>query len=291
MPFQFLKGCKVPIQYDIAVAYRIYPRISKNPLIFNDNKYKLSELCLKSFKDSLGTLKSKLWVLLDNCPQEYEGLFEKYFAREDLELVKLDGTGNLATFNMQVDILSEQDISEVVYFSEDDYFYLPNQFEHMVKFLQANDDVAFVSPYDHPDYYTSDLHRHQNMIRVFGDRHWRTANSTCLTFLTTKATLKKTKSIFKTYTKRNADASLWLSLTKHKLFNPFLIFKYLVKDWLLFKIIVKSWLYGWKHNLFGKKRHLWVPIPAIATHMEKACLSPSIDWLALVDRQIRQMTI
>lgn len=55
--------------YDLAVAYRIYPQVSKVPPVFSQDKYKLSEFCLKSFKNSLGDLRAKIIVLLDGCPQ------------------------------------------------------------------------------------------------------------------------------------------------------------------------------------------------------------------------------
>ena len=42
-----------------------------------DDKSKLSELCLKSFKDSLGSLKVRMFVLLDDCPPSYEDLFKQ----------------------------------------------------------------------------------------------------------------------------------------------------------------------------------------------------------------------
>ena len=54
--------------YDLVVAYRIFPKVSKSPPIFQNNKYKLAHLCLKSFKESLGSLKVKIYALLDNCP-------------------------------------------------------------------------------------------------------------------------------------------------------------------------------------------------------------------------------
>ena len=41
-------------KYDLTVAYRIYPEISRSPAVFSSDKYKLSEFCLKSFKESLG---------------------------------------------------------------------------------------------------------------------------------------------------------------------------------------------------------------------------------------------
>ena len=133
-------------KYDVVVAYRIYPKVSKIPLVFRDSKYDLAKLCLKSFKKSIGTLKVKVIALLDNCPPEYESLFTKYFKVEDLELIKLDGIGNSETFKLQMQILLEQDYSQFIYFAEDDYFYLPGQFEKMVNFIKENPlDVDFIS--------------------------------------------------------------------------------------------------------------------------------------------------
>ncbi len=242
----------------------------------------MAELCLRSFKDSLGALKARMWVLLDDCPSEYEDLFTKYFDQDDIDFKRLNGIGNLATFDLQIDILCNQNLAETVYLAEDDYFYLPRQLEHAFNFLRSGSDIDFVSLYDHPDYYISDLHNHRNYVRVFDGTHWRTANSTCLTFLTTQKTLNHAKSIFKSYAKRNSDASLWLSLTKHKLFNPLTMLKFAVNDHLLFKILAKAWLFGWKQNLFGKRWKLWTPVPALATHLESTSLSPARDWLALI---------
>ena len=64
--------------YDLAVAYRINPKMSAHPPpIFAEDKFKLAEFCLKSFKISLGGLRVKLWALLNNCPTEYETMFTK----------------------------------------------------------------------------------------------------------------------------------------------------------------------------------------------------------------------
>ena len=134
--------------FDVAICYRIYPKVSKDPVIFADDKFKLSELCLRSFRDSLGDLNFKMRVLLDNCPKEYEELFKKYFNEKDLELVNLNGVGNYATFGKQIDYLLEQNDSEYVYFAEDDYFYLPNTFIEMLDFMKSRNDVHFISPFD-----------------------------------------------------------------------------------------------------------------------------------------------
>lgn len=272
-------------EYDLTIAYRIYPEISKNPIIFDNNKFKLSELCLSSFKDSLGDLRIKMFVLLDNCPPEYTDLFKKYFEEKDLELINLKGVGNLGTFGMQVDLLLDQKYSNVIYFAEDDYFYLPNQFEEMIKFLINNDDVDFVSPFDHIDYYKYNFHNYKSEIKFSDRKHWKNVATTCLTFLTTKKTLEQTQDIFKTYTKGNYDTSIWASLTKYNIFNPIKLAKYTKKPYFI-AVFLKSWRYSFIQHIFGKKWTLWVPIPTIATHMEKEDVSPTFNWLDIIYRKL-----
>ena len=275
----------MPPEYDVAVAYRIYPKVSRVPPVFPNDKYKLSELCLKSFKDSLGSLKVKMFVLLDNCPPSYEDLFKRYFDEQDLEFIRLNGVGNRATFDMQIEILLDQTFSEIVYFAEDDYLYLPNQFESMVKFLRDEDHVDFVSPYDHLDYYFDEIHKYKSHIRFFGDRHWRTVAGTCLTFLTTRSVLRSTRNVFKTYASRNTDGGIWLSLTKYQVFSPFAIAKHLrhLNDkrmrGKLIDMIGFAWLFCWRQVIFGKRWKVWVPIPGIATHMESNYLAPTFSWV------------
>ena len=270
----------MPPEYDVAVAYRIYPKVSRVPPVFPNDKYKLSELCLKSFKDSLGSLKVKMFVLLDNCPPSYEDLFKRYFDEQDLEFIRLNGVGNRATFDMQIEILLDQTFSEIVYFAEDDYLYLPNQFESMVKFLRDEDHVDFVSPYDHLDYYVLELHNQKNFMKFYNEKHWRTSASTCLTFLTTKTKLRKTQNVFRSIEKGNDDVSLWISLTKRKLFNPFTILRYYRTNGHFFGIILHAWQFCWKQILFGKRWELWITIPGVATHLERNYLAPNFNWLA-----------
>lgn len=271
---------------DVAIAYRIYPKVAEDavPLPFSDDKLRLSEVCLKSFKESLAGLRVKVWVLLDGCPPEFAELFKKYFCAEELILLNLEGAGNEATFRKQLDILLSQQDAEMVYFAEDDYFYIPGQFQAMIDFLLAYQDVDFVSPYDHLDCYTMELHRQPKWLRVQGGRHWRTAASTCLTFLTRRKTLRETQTVFRSYKRRSFDCSLWLSLTKHRVFNPLFFCRHLIREPYFCKIIVKSWLYCWRQILFGKRRTLWVPIPGLATHLSVQALSPNIDWPALMQQ-------
>jgi hypothetical protein len=270
--------------YDVAVAYRIYPGVSRPALglPFSDDKYRLSEACLHSFKESLGTLRVKVWAILDGCPPEYGELFRSYFAEGDLELLFCDAVGNQATFGRQVDTLLAQEDAPLVYFAEDDYFYMPNKFSLMVDFLNAHTDVDFISPFDHLDCYTTDLHRAPKWIRPYGDRHWRTAASTCLTFLTTKEVLAKCESIFRSYERGNFDCAIWLSLTKQRVFNPAALARYVIHGAFYWRVLLKSWFHCPWQILFGRRFRLWVPIPGIATHLDRNALSPAVDWIGLM---------
>jgi hypothetical protein len=265
-------------KYDVAIAYRIYPGVSKVPPIFSDDKLRLSELCLKSFKASLNGLKPKIWAILDDCPPEYSELFKKYFDDDELILIEPGKIGNIGTFLKQLDILINQNQSNFIYFAEDDYFYLSDKFKDMLNLIKSEKDIDFITPYDHLDYYTLPLHNNKPKVIINNELHWRTAATTCLTFLTTKDNLKKTYKIFKTFKHRNYDASIWLSLTKRKLFNPLFIIKSLISDWVMFKILGKAWLFSTKQILFGKKYKIYSPIPSIATHMDERYLAPTINW-------------
>ncbi|HEX4485966.1 MAG TPA: hypothetical protein VH088_06850 [Terriglobales bacterium] len=278
----------IPPAYDLAVAYRVYPKVSKPALSlpFGDDKPLLAETCLKSFNESISGLRVKLWAILDGCPPEYEEFFRKHIAADDLVVLNLDGAGNGATFARQIDILLKQSDAEHVYFAEDDYLYLPGKFRAMLSFLRSQPDVDFISPFDHLDCYTLSLHHSPKWLRVHDSQHWRTASSTCLTFLTRKETLRKYEAVFRSYSRGNFDSSLWMSLTKQRVFNPLAMITYFVQRKFYWKILAKSWFYNWAQILFGKKAKLWVPVPGIATHLDSDSLSPSVDWLSQMQREI-----
>jgi hypothetical protein len=270
--------------YDLAVAYRVYPRVSAPALglPFSDDKFRLAEVCLRSFRASLGALHVKLWAILDGCPPEYVELFRSYFADGDLEIVIGNAEGNQKTFARQIDILLAQEDAALVYFAEDDYFYLPGTFSSMVDFMKSNPDVDFISPFDHLDCYTTDLHHLPKWIRLHGDRHWRTAASTCLTFLTRKDVLAGCEPIFRSYARGNTDCGLWLSLTKHRILNPIALARYLFRGEFYWKVLVKAWLHSPRQILAGKRFRLWIPIPGIATHLDRKALAPAVDWIELL---------
>lgn len=269
--------------YDLAVAYRIYPKISKVPFKHADNKLLLVELGIQSFKASLSKLRAKIFFILDGCPPAYENIILQCFEFEDIEFIRCLGIGNLPTFSLQMDILLNQNDSEYVFFVEDDYLFLADSTRRAVDFLKRP-DVAFVTPYDHIDNYILDIHQqHKYKIVLHDEYHWRTTASTCMTFLTKKKALLKTEKVFRSYCKGNWDSSLWFALTKHnvlKLKSIVLFFS----NRMLFKAVLLSWIKSWHQILFGEKINLWQPIPSLATHMESTGIAPAINWIQVASQ-------
>jgi hypothetical protein len=262
----------------LAVAYRIYPGVSKVPPVHSDNKYELTKLCLSSFKKAIRGLDARIWFILDACPDEYVELINS-FGFNDAEIIRINKTGNAGTFGLQLKILSEQDFSEYIYFAEDDYFYLEGAVSTMLEAYREK-DFDFASAYDHTDYYELKIHDYPFEKCQSRDKSWRTSGSTCMTFLTTKSTLMDSIRVFETYTRKNYDSSLWLSLTKKKVNQPLFILKCLFTNKYYLKIILKAWIYCARQILTGKSYKLWSPLPSLSTHMDSAHLARGIDWYA-----------
>jgi len=158
------------MKYDVAVAWRIYPGVSKQPIIFSDNKLKLVEACLKSFIAATEGLSIRYFFILDGCPKEYIKLINGLFPGNSTSIFETSAIGNGATFRKQVEILMEQSDSDLVYFAEDDYLYLPGQFVNMINLLRTKKEVDFVSAYLHADTFTHPIHSHRRNI-IFAAKH------------------------------------------------------------------------------------------------------------------------
>lgn len=269
----------VLMSYDLVIAYRVYPGIAKSPVFYPTDKRKLVELGLRSLRLALGeSLRVRFLALLDGCPAEYESLVRRYFDPHHTDIFHLNRIGNAGTFLMQVALLLEQQYAEWVYFAEDDYLYRPGTFPALIEFASIYEDVHFVLPYDHPDFYTLPFHRGRWEIRHAAGHFWRTAASGCLTFLTRRSVLQKTASLFRTYQYGNFDASMWLALTKHGVCNLPHMLRAGLHSRLEAVIFAKAWLYGWRQILFRRRWKLWCPIPSMATHVERDTLAPGVDW-------------
>lgn len=274
------------LKYDLAVAYRVHPKSSRSaPPAFKNDKFKLVELCFKSFKTSLDSLKVKLWILVDNCPVEYENMFRQVWKSDDLTFVRFQGITGAAALKEQIRILTEQSDSEVVYCAEDDYFYLAGQFQMAVDFLNQNPAIDFISPYDHPDIHTTDLHNEKSPSKQFGGKVWNSCCSTTHTFLTTRSTLRECQDVLRVTKASIPDLAQWLALTKRRVFDIKNLLKWCVTHQYWAASIMIAWNYYWTQILFGRQRTLWIPHPSIATHMAVGMEAPGVDWQKFIGEQ------
>lgn len=264
--------------YDVAIAWRIYPRVSKTPLIFPDNKFLLVKTCLQSFISSVRALKVRYFIILDGCPPSYTAIIEELLPAADTTIIHTPAIGNQLTFRMQVELLLQQNDAPLVYFAEDDYLYLPDAFAKMVALMNTCKEADFVSCYLHPDTFTHPIHRHRKKIIQAAGHQWMSDSSTCLTFLTTKKILQETKDVLLTFSKGNNDCAMWLVLTKTFVLNPFAYLRFFFTHQESFSIMKMAVKYSFRYFFFRRRYRLLVPVPAIGTHLEKDLVSPNIDW-------------
>ena len=267
---------------DLAVVYRLYPLVSKDPFLFGDSKFDLARQCLKSFADGLGSLRVKIWVLLDGCPAPYEDLCRELLCRYEYQLIKLPGVGGVQTFEKQIEILCSQTFSENVYLAEDDYLYSPKSIEVALQAFLEIGQPSFMTLYDSADYYSMKFHEYERRVTIILGSHWQAVSCTTFTFMATKTILNETKTVFSTYASGNFDSSIWMSLTKKGIWNFSALTRFIIGRDRDFIRIAKAWLFGWKQIVSGKTYQLLSPIPSLATHLERESVAPVVDWMAIV---------
>jgi hypothetical protein len=269
--------------FDLAIALRVYPQISKQPLGNFETKFDLFKVGFKSLLASLGPIHAKFYVILDSCDKSYEAFISGLIPAHNLQIEKVDKAGNAKTFLMQLQWLQNQSDTEMVFVAEDDYLYQPGMFGRMLDLIKkCSDSVHFVSPHNHWHYYSNSIHRHLGTRLLFENgENWHMPVSTCLTFLTTKKILIETSGVFETYVRGNFDFSIFVSLVRPSVFRfpP-------VKVWAS-SFFWKSWLkairYTARQVYFGRSYVLAVPLVPVATHMQNDELGPGVNWNGLVE--------
>lgn len=267
------------MKYDIIIAYRCYPGISKKPFFRKNNKLDMIKYGLKSMRLCLWWLHAKFIIIDDGCPEHFQKEIKKVLDWYDIEYIQTDKIWNFATYKMQLDLLSQQNESEIVYLAEDDYLYSEKWFEEAIDLLKKW-IADFITLFDHKNYYKARHHSIKAKYHLTNTRIWKTAPSTCLTFMTTKKTLIKAKSTLILFTKWCRDHPMWLILTKYNLFRFFdidrknRIWKTIPSE-LVYVIMAR--IYWFRHILFSKKYKLFVPVPSIATHLESEDIAPLVN--------------
>lgn len=219
------------------VIYRLTGISSTNPSpIYQDNKLALNRLCLKSFVEGFRDIEPEMIFLVDNAGEEHCQMIDDVvpFTYE----IHRTQLGINATMVRSYEIAAQMD--DFVLFQECDYLYRPGVGK---LFLNALENLALVSPYDHKNFYLDkNIHSDNVRIKIVGNHHFRTTERNTMTWGTHSSIVKE-----------NLD---------------FLIkYGYLDVD-------------VWRDFQFSGYP-LWVPIPSMATHMVTDYLAPGVDWEAV----------
>lgn len=177
------------------------------------------------------------------------------------QIVEKPRKGNSASCFESICRGSELPKEEIVIFAEDDYLWLAPAIMNMVNAL-IDLPASYITSYDHPVRYLPDFpdgadypHWHHDLY-LSGERHWRSQESTCMTFATRAGTLKDDLPVFNKF-KDNGKGSP----------NDRELFRYLQKLGPYRKITTGS-----------KRRLLMGPLPSLSTHLHLPWLAPLIDW-------------
>ena len=271
----------MPNSTSLSIAHRVCPALSKTAIGF-DTKEEMVKATTKSLVASIRHFDGdvRLSVILDGCPN-YRPFFTEAFsglANVRLSIEETPSIGNQATYARQCEILLADENADLVYFSEDDYLYKPPAFVAMADLLNRG-NADFVTPLDHPDRYNHALTAPSpSKIRVTPFGHWRTAGTTCLTFMTSRQILHERADMIASFGTGAMDGTMWLGLTKEdvrsmrKVIPP--IFAFLLRRKRPFGYYMP--LCAWKHHglrlLTTRTYTLWQPMPTLAVHLSSTSL-------------------
>lgn len=224
------------------------------------------ELCLKSMLVSYDLLRQQipasLKVLFDGelSPHDEWAKILKRIIEPRGVIIEKPHRGNCESTLNATYMASDYTNNHVVVIAEDDYLWLAPSLIGLYHALTEL-PIHYATPYDHPVRYQPDYplgadypHWH-NTIYVTSERHWRTQESTCMTFATTAGKLKEDLVYFEKY-KDNGKG------------RP--------EDRELFREM--QGLGDYRYNNPARPRILVGPMPSLATHAHLPWLAPLIDW-------------
>lgn len=171
-------------------------------------------------------------------------------------IIDLAGLGNSRSYRIAFDLVRGEEWpgGDLVYFCEDDYLHRPPSLRAMTDAATAIERAAYFTLYDHPDRYAGTHPVDEPAARVFetGGQHWRTVESSCMTFGGRAGALRSDRWIHRLGTVPNTprDQLIWRATQR---------------------------LGGFR--LVPRRGHVLIAaLPALATHCEDGLLAPGIDW-------------
>lgn len=211
---------------------------------------------LKSFnRDSLENFDIKLTILFDGDLKSWnENFISSYidFKNIQFEYQIFHGGSQKDSTWYALDYAAKNYNQgyRYIYFLENDYVHDPSWLIQFAEIIRANIPFDYLSLYDHPDKYEYSQSFHPfhkgltSRIYTCGDRYWRSAPSTCGSYIVKTDIFEKDFSILKS------------GLMDHLLFD----------------------------QLALKERILLTPLPGLATHCMTRFLSPYVNWKLFADK-------
>jgi len=223
------------------------------------------ELCLRSFLNSIRVAQQcftiKLIVLHDG-PASTNPAWQATVSRlaapigEITELPKRNNAESCLDAIRRACCLPDD---ELVLFAEDDYLWLKPAVKEIASALTTL-PCHYVTGYDHPVRYQPDYplgadwpHWHST-IHITDERHWRSQESTCMTFASHAMTLKADLAYFERYHNNGKNTP---------------------DDRKLFRHLCGLGDYARQNN---PRRVLLGPVPSLNTHLHVPWLAPIVDW-------------
>lgn len=257
----------------LEVFYRYCPETTINgaerPLWFS------KRLCLSSFWNSCCYYENKVkgqfkfGIYIDRVDGLSEAEKEVFagLEKKGAIIVRLEENSNTGSYrNVFGRALGLHDDLWVL-FVEDDYLWRKVAVLEMMKTVDSL-TFDYLTPYDHPvryddDYYGGvDIPHWERRVCCSGSWHYRSQESTCMTYMAKVSVLKE-------------DANL------HYYYSP--LEKKCPNDRELFRRL--QGLGGYSQNVDRNKRRLLLgPIPSLATHVHIPFLSLAVDWESEVIR-------
>lgn len=213
----------------MTIIYRLCGIPSTNPSpIYQEDKKKLNELCLKSFVTAFTDVRPYMYFLLDYCDASYVDMLEKIVPFEfDFEMTNLGINGTA----LKAYDLAEEIGDDATLFQECDYVWRPSA----GKLLEgAIKNFGLVSPYDHLNFYIDrSIHSKTCEIDLFENQHYRTTERNTMTFGLTKEVFNKQKDILRKYGYLDNDVWHEMRANGNPLWVPIPSFAtHMVKDYL-----------------------------------------------------------
>jgi hypothetical protein len=210
----------------------------------------------RCFRNLLTTIRTdplgyrvKITVMFDGKYDDFvEDFISGYQANAEygIDLQFLEGGSDKKSALITLNYMFQSKIppDDVVYMLENDYMHVPGWVSKVMELYDSSVAFDYLSLYDHKDKYFLDMYANlQSKIVISPSHHWRTAPSSCGSYLVKMGTFK-------------AD---------------FDVLGQGLPDYHFFKLLVEQ-----------RQRVLLTPVPGLSTHGMEGYLSPAVPWASYV---------